>query len=298
MADLLSELVQTIETLQKRISERGVELRKNEFRTRIVLIDPLLKALGWDVADSEMVTVEFETGNGRADYALLTDGAASPRMVIEAKKLNEPLAPHRMQLVNYANVEGIAYGCLTDGNFWEVYDIFPNFAGVPQPLDQRKLLDVTIAGGGRTSVQLAFDMLRLWRNNLQSGGGSTPVSLPLIGSGGQTGSPLERAVVAHSAGNVPVSSQPIIAGWTALSGDYGTTGKSAPRAIRFSDGEEKQTRHWCQLLRETAVWLYGQGLLTRDNCQISTGQTQNTKRYLFSVDGKHSDGTPFGDCCC
>ena len=47
----LDDLVKVIETLQQRIRDHGDSLRQNEIRTRVALIDPLLTALGWDVAD-------------------------------------------------------------------------------------------------------------------------------------------------------------------------------------------------------------------------------------------------------
>ena len=56
----LDDLVQVIETVQKRIRDHGDSLRQNEIRTRVVLIDPLLTALGWDVADPGLVTAEYD----------------------------------------------------------------------------------------------------------------------------------------------------------------------------------------------------------------------------------------------
>ena len=57
-----------------------------------------------------------------ADYALL-DADGKPVAIMEAKKLNEPLAAHRLQMVNYANLSGVPYAGLTDGNRWELYRV-------------------------------------------------------------------------------------------------------------------------------------------------------------------------------
>lgn len=71
----------------------------------MALIDPLLRTLGWDVFDPEVVTPECKVGEGRADYALLrADGR--PAAIVEAKKLGEALSSHRMQMLNYANMSG------------------------------------------------------------------------------------------------------------------------------------------------------------------------------------------------
>ena len=54
----LDDLAQVIETIQQRIRDHGDSLRQNETRTRMALIDPLLQALGWDVADPGLVLAE------------------------------------------------------------------------------------------------------------------------------------------------------------------------------------------------------------------------------------------------
>ena len=45
---MLDELVDVIETLKSRINEHRAVLQGNEAQTRLSLIDPLLRALGWD----------------------------------------------------------------------------------------------------------------------------------------------------------------------------------------------------------------------------------------------------------
>lgn len=88
---VLGELVECIELLQERIRLHRDALRESETRTRMALIDPLLRALGWDVFDPEVVIPEYKAGGGRADYALLrTDG--QPAATVEAKKLGEMLS--------------------------------------------------------------------------------------------------------------------------------------------------------------------------------------------------------------
>ena len=159
---MLDDLVSTIERLRERISRYSLELSRNEIRTRAVLIDPMLTALGWDVADPVVVTVEYEVPPGRADYGLRRGLDNPPAILIEAKKLNEPLDSHIGQLLNYALVRGVRYGCLTDGNVWEVYDVFNQV-----PLEEKKILSVTITDGNSAKVALA--MLGLWQPSLEDG---------------------------------------------------------------------------------------------------------------------------------
>ena len=132
----------------------------NSCSATVVLIDPLLAALGWDTSDPELVTPEF-ISNGRADYALLKPGG-KPLALVEAKKLGEPLENHRMQMLNYANASGIEYAGLTDGDRWELYEVFRISA-----LDDRRILEVSI--NGHVTHACALQLLLLWRSNLASG---------------------------------------------------------------------------------------------------------------------------------
>ena len=89
---VLDELVDCVEALKARIASHGYELRENETRTRMALIDPLLHALGWDVSDPGVVMPEHKMSGGWADYALLRpDG--KPAATVEAKKLGRPWLP-------------------------------------------------------------------------------------------------------------------------------------------------------------------------------------------------------------
>ena len=156
----LDDLVHVIETLQQRIKDHGDSLRQNETRTRMALIDPLLQALGWDVADPSAVLPEYDVSGKRADYALLSGNSVV--VFLEAKRLDEPLSNHRSQIVAYASELGIKFPALTNGNEWEVYD---NSKLVP--IEQRRILNLSI--NGTPAHQCALQLLLLWRPNLASG---------------------------------------------------------------------------------------------------------------------------------
>lgn len=160
----LDDLINVIEMLKRRMTMYHQSLSQNEIRTRTALIDPLLTALGWDVSDPGLVTPEYTVGQGRADYALI-DGGPRPGSVaiVEAKSLDSFLNDReRNQMLNYANMAGVKYAILTDGDCWELYDPFRR-----APLNERRLLSVKITS---TPVhQLALQLLLLWRTNLASG---------------------------------------------------------------------------------------------------------------------------------
>ena len=99
-------------------------------QVRDTVINPILKALGWDVQDPEKVRTEFEVEKGKdgsADYALLRKNA--PIVFIEAKKIGgikEPKKPgdkdDREQLFNYYRADRRPrFLILTDGRRWDFY---------------------------------------------------------------------------------------------------------------------------------------------------------------------------------
>ena len=275
----LDDLVSVIETLQQRIKDHGDSLRQNETRTRMALIDPLLQALGWDVADPGVVTPEYDVSGQRADYALLNT-SGNPSAFVEAKKLGESLIPHRMQMVNYANMSGVPYAGLTDGNNWELYVVFDQ-----KPLEERRLLDLSIAN--TPAYQCALKFLLLWRPNLASG---QPVAAedPILAGEIPTVTEEEPFVDAPPHAPVPPPGE----GWTSfLDLPSDISWRSQPSLIRFPGGEEKaiQWSQWKRVLVEVAEWLIREGALTGDKCPIG----QVPERYIIHSEPAHPNGHPF-----
>ena len=58
----LDELDQAVRTLAGRIKQHERTLQGNEQATRYALIDPLLVALGWNLADPGEVIAEYQLG--------------------------------------------------------------------------------------------------------------------------------------------------------------------------------------------------------------------------------------------
>ena len=231
---MLSDLVQTIETLRERIREHRSVLAANETRTRMALIDPLLRALEWDVSDPSLVTPEYSVEGGKADYALRNAGP-TPAAFIEAKKLDDGLDPHREQMTRYSNMAGVRYAGLTDGNRWELYEVFK-----PVPLNERRILDVSILNDA--THQLALKLLLLWRPNLESNAPVEPQP-PVLAPNPTAIDPAEPVRPAPHSPVVPVSPvAPSGEGWVRLTDEFAPTGTKAPTAVRFPDGQEKPTR--------------------------------------------------------
>ena len=278
---LLDDLASVIATLQQRISKHGASLRENETRTRVALIDPLLRALGWDVSDPAAVTPEYNVGGRRADYALLSpDGR--PAAAVEAKKLGESLLSHRMQMLNYSNASGVEYAGLTDGDHWELYEVFQR-----GQLEDRKILDVSIAD--TPAHQCALQLLLLWRPNLASGQ-PVPANEPILAAQPQPQpDPTPAPAPAEPEPPLPMSPGPPPDGWVALSSFTTERGGKPPQAIRFPGGQESGVRLWRHLVERTARWLWSTQRLTQSNLPVSSSH----RRYIVNITAVHPTGKDF-----
>ena len=277
---MLDDLAGVIATLQGRIRNYGDTLRQNEIRTRVALIDPLLQALGWDVADPALATPEYEISGQRVDYALLGP-EGKPAATVEAKKLGEPLASHRMQMLNYSNAAGIAYAGLTDGNQWELYEVFKQVT-----LEERRLLDLRLLD--TPPHECALKLLLLWRPNLATG---RPVA---------AGKPIATVDVVDPTPQVDGEFQlpavqtfpsPADGGWVCLSDVHKAERNNPPVSIRFPDNSVKPLGRWIRVLSESAEYLIAVGKLTHGNCPVPV--PRGKFRHIIHSEAVHSNGINF-----
>lgn len=117
------------------------EARKgNEANTKALLIERMLKALGWDTQDLDVVEREVKVFEGTyLDYALLMTGGT--KVYVEAKGLAERLDDKKFvaQTLNYANNDGVVWCVLTNGVRYQVYK-----TNEPVPMDQKLLFEVDL----------------------------------------------------------------------------------------------------------------------------------------------------------
>ena len=123
----MQELLELVERLAERIGTHRQMLAQSEAVTRSALVDPLLRALGWDTEDPSVVIPEYSipSNSSRADYALFGSATAveprRPDVIVEAKKLGEGLDEAATQAVNYCTLDGYENFAVTDGRRWRVY---------------------------------------------------------------------------------------------------------------------------------------------------------------------------------
>uniref|UniRef100_A0A7J3KGJ0 Restriction system protein Mrr-like N-terminal domain-containing protein n=1 Tax=Staphylothermus marinus TaxID=2280 RepID=A0A7J3KGJ0_STAMA len=118
----LTRLVYLINELKLRIEKYNEKLAKNEMLVRYMLVDPFLRALGWNLENPEEVEPEYVVESGRADYAIKHGG----RIVafIEAKPLSGISKKVIKEKLKYAFDSGVEFTVITDGDTWLVYETF------------------------------------------------------------------------------------------------------------------------------------------------------------------------------
>ena len=278
----LDDLKETIETLSARIQAHRPYLEGNETRTRQALIDPMLRALGWDVEDPNSVELEYGIKRKWADYALM--GSGRPIAVIEAKALGRALKDdEKMQALNYANMDGIDYMAVTNGDHWQMFDVFKR-----GQLDNRILMEFQLTRD--EPYACALQALGLWRPNLASGKpqeAATPVIIekPARAESASTVSePSRGKKVAESSDNgdwEPLTSLKLKKGQKPL----------ANTKIKFSNSSPRPIKNWTDLLESAAKHLVEIGKLSALNCPVIKGRST---LYLLHTEPIHPHPDPDG----
>ncbi len=251
----LDDLNDLVGTLNERIEQHRDVLSKNETATRYALIDPLLTALGWDLQDPGQVQTEYNTGVGRADYAMLVGGNASrPRLVIEAKKLDRAISDGLDQSITYCVGRGIPYFVVTNGKDWAAYETHR-----PVPTPDKQIVDFSLTDPAQTTV---MKMLWIWRGNFESGSPITPV-VP------DRPEPSRRAALdPQPTAPVPPSGVQRPDQGVPLDQINPGKGESPPAAVLFPDGTEKKLANWYEIQISVVEWLVGIGRLKDADCPI------------------------------
>ncbi|MEM4888839.1 MAG: type I restriction endonuclease [Thermosphaera sp.] len=119
----LDNLLETFKKLRERIDRYRNLLEKNEMLTRYVLIDPVLRALGWDTENPEHVRPEERQEAGVPDYVLYV--GEEKIIAIEAKSLGTSLDEKQIIELGfkYGWQNKIPYFIITNGDRWDIYDL-------------------------------------------------------------------------------------------------------------------------------------------------------------------------------
>ena len=280
---ILESLLTLVETLRKHVDDHGDALRQSEALTRYVLIDPLLRELGWDTADPDTVRPEFSTSRGRADYALHNNGKLV--MMLESKKLDTDLRDAVRQGIQYCLEEGTEYFSVTDGIRWEIYKPHE-----PVPINEKRIISFNLKD--QSVAEACLKALALWRPGVLSGPvqvGQTPI----------VGLPDEQTSITKSQPTQETPVQPPSPdtddkGWQPLSelNPQKDTSKPWITEILFPDGKSvliKKT--WKAIMVEIVRWLIENKKLNESHCPVFVVTARSN--YLVATSPKHSNGKNF-----
>ena len=300
----LNELFDKFEFLKTRIAEHREYLSSGgraETRTRQVLIDPLLNELGWDVSDPRRVQLEYsiekqyDVGKVHADYVLLGESTGDdPNLVavIEAKKLGSNLLDKATnQVLNYANSKGIPWMVVTNGDQWEMYDVF-------KPVQLANKLRIRFVITDDSAAACALEALALWRPNLAEaektedlGNARVPLLVPLgEPNEGPGDSGIENGN-GDSFGEVEDSNGDIWDDWIPLTQvKYEGSGHRLRGSLKCPNGDPRPVRSWRGMYVGIASYLAQTGELAR--AEVPFGFTAGD-RYAVARNATHPDGRPF-----
>jgi len=110
--------------LNTTLADVTTRLRQNRFPNEQAIsqgvVLRVLRELGWDTYDANVVWPEYQTaGGGRADFALC-DPPSKPKVFIEVKHLGKAESAVEQALL-YAFKSGVPFVVLTDGRTWSFY---------------------------------------------------------------------------------------------------------------------------------------------------------------------------------
>lgn len=109
-------------TVARLLEHRNLLVQFNEAATRQYVVLPILQALGWDYDNIDALEVlpEYRVENRKSvDYALVV--GETPKVFVECKKWNEPIARHESQICFYAYSKDVPIAVVTNGRTWRFY---------------------------------------------------------------------------------------------------------------------------------------------------------------------------------
>ena len=222
----MKELIDTIERVRERIKKYENQLKQNEMLTRYVLVDPILRALGWDTENPDQVIPEPITETGRPDYALMHNG--EKLIMVEVKSLKSNLEKARDDGFKYCWKNKVPFYIITDGDVWELYDV--------REMGGKEIFCVRLSTGSPGDI--ARYLLAIWYP-----------AMPEL-------KPVHKSVVDiyhHNTEYKPISTSEKLLSLKKLSEKI-RYGQEPPKYIQFPDGKQKEINSWRNLLIEVAKW--------------------------------------------
>jgi hypothetical protein len=222
----MKELIDTIERVRERIKKYENQLKQNEMLTRYVLVDPILRALGWDTENPDQVIPEPITETGRPDYALMHN--CDILIMVEVKSLKSNLEKARDDGFKYCWKNKVPFYIITDGDIWELYDL--------REMGGKEIFRVRLSTDSPGDI--ARHLLAIWYP-----------AMPVL-------KPAPKSVVdthRYTEEHKQMSSPGQLLSLEKLSNEMKSK-QEPPKYIQFPDEEPKEINSWRNLLVEVAKW--------------------------------------------
>ena len=270
----LASIHAVIQQLRATATANASLFRSNEAATRAALIDPLLRALGWDTTNVRMVEPERMVANKQSLDYVLKDSQGNIRSVVEAKKLGESLDKlgHVGALIGYAFSLKPTNFFITDGLNWHYYS--PAHSSY-EPVAVLNLQEAN-------PVAAALQLIQ-WLDAAQSGHGIQPDS-------GSTPSQKNQALTTFSEPtkyatrplSKPQKPKPEAAAFIEVSQLHllNLPASQKPKQLRLPNGDIKPISAWKDILLEICRLL----LSTHTNLSIPFPDKAGKKRLLISTE--------------
>ena len=281
----LTKAMELFKELKRRIDEDDDYLGGSEYRTRILLVDPLLRMLGWNVEDRHCVEIEYRTGESvkeRADYVL--KNGESKVAIVEAKRLGVVMDwAIRRQAKEYADYAEVSQCVLTDGAKWMLYDL--NQGRNPDTMQPWVEFDIE----NTPPELLVLRCLALWRPNFTSEVGSTLVSnLSFDSSVDNDQSETNRTTNEQLEQQPPDDSPPDFDQWYSLTPERRYPSYTIPIRLEIGTGIDRRVNTWKDVIHEVIAWLVDKNILKDNHCPIEIGE-----KTFIGCEAVNRDGTPF-----
>ncbi|MBN1317520.1 MAG: hypothetical protein JXA42_18705 [Anaerolineales bacterium] len=236
----IANFIEVLKQVNQTAQTYGAKLRVNESATRAALIDPILKALGWDPTNPEMIEFEKSYIDTRVDYALL-DNNGKVSAIVEAKALGGNLSDPKIttKLLSYGFTYGIQEIVLTDGVIWQHFSQSTPGHVIPESVDISKDHLITCAD----YFIKKLDAARFW----MAGAPSAPSPAPAV---------VANPVVSIVA--VPTPKADDFVPLDSLKADL--HGKPSPKWLRLPDGNIIPIHYWRDILVECVKFVLGENL--------------------------------------
>ena len=245
----VNAVARTVSTVRGNIHGRPAAFSTNERQTRSGLIDPVLKILGWDVSQVELVGSEYRTkSSGIADYALFS--GTDPIALIEAKSLGSELDVRIVeQLSNYtSNEPTVRFALFTNGDHWRMRETGKSGT----------VIDIHLSK--ESPLKSALELMRLWRDVLVDGqseareDGSQIRSNNAIGPDSTDDKNRSRSPIQQTDASKNQESA-MTDGWMTLDDVGFLTGDQRPKGLALPGEDPDEIKSYKDLWVEIVEWL-------------------------------------------